>query len=214
MVCAVVAAAIGYGASWTVGPRQAARVISVSRTVAPLSGRLSLVTTSGPRGNTGSAQLVREVGTEEIAVGSPLVSFQFDSGTYPLVSRAPGVLWLYELGSSTPPTVWRISDSTGAVLQKTTAPALVRPLLASDATGLYLAGAGSFGGAGHGLIFHVGVDARAADEVLGTGQEPGSMEFVTSLQLLDGKVTAVVCTRPIIGPDARPCRARVIAERS
>jgi hypothetical protein len=206
---AVVAAATGYGASLFSGPT-ANKVVNVAESIAPLSGPLSLVATYGPQPGAGTVQLVRLVGSHEFAVGSPLVSFQWNTGTHPLVTTTPSFLWLFELGSSTPPTVWRISNSSGAVLQKTTVPPLIRPVLAADASGLYLGGGGSFGGVGHVLIFHVGVGVSSVDTVLGTGSTPASDEFVASLATGNGKVVATVCTRPL----GRPCPTRVIAERS
>lgn len=203
---------IGIGALVATGTTHVSsgRTVKVLYSLAPLSGPLSLVTTTQPPNGDGTVQLVRLVGAQEIAVGPPLVSFQWNSGTHPVVARAPGVLWFYEQGLPlSPPTVWRISDSSGTVLQKTSVPPLTRPLLAADATGLYLA-AGSFGGIGHSLIFHVGVGATSAVTVLGTGSTPASAEFAMSLTAGHGKVEAVVCTRPL-GP---PCPTEVIAEHS
>jgi hypothetical protein len=211
-----VAATIGYGASATFDSTPSASpVIKDFAVLAPLSGSLSLLTTSRPPSGDGAVQLARRVRTQEIAVGPALALFQWNSGTHPLVANGPGVLWLFELGASdsplaAPPTVWRISDRSGAVLQKTTVPPLLRPLLAADKSGLYLAGAGSFGGVGHGLIFHVGVGAKSAVTVLGTGSVPASLEFVGSLTAGNGKVVAAVCTRPA----GSVCPTTVLAERA
>ena len=103
------------------------KVIKDFDALASLSGPLSLVTTDQPPYGDGTVQLVRRVGTHELAVGPPLASFQWNSGTHPVVAKGPGVLWLFELGASdppldAPPTVWRISDASGAVLQKTIVP--------------------------------------------------------------------------------------------
>jgi hypothetical protein len=216
MVFAVVASAIGYVTTLLVSPGRTAVQTDRVDTNFPLTGskNLSLFVIDSGTGD-GSVQLVQQVGTADFTVGAPLVTFGWNSGTHPIVTNGPGVLWLYELGMSGPPpgpepTVWRISDSSGAVLQKTTVPPLARPLLAADASGLYLGGAGSFGGVGHGLIFHVGIGASSAATVLSTGSTPASMEFVTALGAGNGKVAATVCTRPA----GATCTNRVIGEHS
>jgi hypothetical protein len=213
---AVVASAIGYVTTSLVSSGRTTVQADRVDTTFPLraSKNLSLFVIDSGTGN-GSVQLVQQVGKSAFTVGAPLVTFEWNSGTHPIVTNGPGVLWLYELGMSGPPpgpepTVWRISESSGAVLQKTSVPPVPRPLLAADASGLYLAGAGSFGGVGHGLIFHVGIGAGSATTVLGTGSTPASMEFVTSLQAGHGKVAATVCTRPAGGT----CTNRVIVERA
>jgi hypothetical protein len=216
MAFAVVASAIGYATTLWVSPGRTTVQADRVDTQFPLTGskNLSLFLIDSETGD-GSVQLVQQVGTSDFTVGAPLVTFEWNSGTHPIVTNGPGVLWLYELGLAGPspgpkPTVWRISDSSGAVLQKATVPPLARPLLAADASGLYLAGAGSFGGVGHGLIFHVGIGASSAATVLGTGSTPASMEFVTSLMAGNGKVAATVCTRPAGGT----CPNKVLVERS
>jgi hypothetical protein len=216
MVFAVVASAIGYVTTLLVSPGRTTVQADRVDTQFPLTGSkdLSLFVLDSGTGN-GSVQLVQQVGTSNFTVGAPLVTFEWNSGTHPIVTNGPGVLWLYELGMSGPPpgpepTVWRISESSGAVLQKATVPPLARPLLAADASGLYLAGAGSFGGVGHGLIFRVGIGARSATTVLGTGSTPASMEFVTALRARTKKVDATVCTRPA----GTTCTNRVFVERS
>jgi hypothetical protein len=211
---AVIASAIGYVTTLLVSPGRTPVQEDRVDTRFPLTGSkdLSLFVMNTATGG-GAVQLVQQVGTSDFTIGAPLVTFGWNSGTHPIATNGPGVLWLYELGVSDPPpgpepTVWRVSESSGAVLQKATIPPLVRPLLAADASGLYLAGAGSFGGVGHGLIFHVGIGAPSAATVLGTGSMPALMEFVTSLEVSDGKVAATVCTRPV----TTPCTKRVMVE--
>jgi hypothetical protein len=211
----LIASGAGYLASGSGGPRST--IVQPSRIDTQFaligSNDLSLYVIDSGTG-VGSVQLVRLVGISAYTVGSPLVTFQWNSGTHPITTAGPGgVLWLYELGSSTPPTVWRISESSGAVLQTTIVPSLVRPLLVADATGLYIAGAGSFGGVGHGLIFHVGIGASAASTVLGTGKLLGPAEFAQSIEIEDGVVIADVCTRPLNVPGTNPCRTVRIRER-
>jgi hypothetical protein len=187
--------------------------VRVWEALAPLANPLSLVATNpgNPLGE-GTVQLVRRVGSESIAVGPPLVSFQWSSGTSPFVANGPGVVWLYEGGSSTPPTVWRISRSSGMVLQKTRVPFLSEPLLAADANGLYFAGggAGDVDTTAQGLILHVGIGASSANTVLANGRIPNlDAEFAGSLIARAGVIVASVCTRA-----TRPisCHVKQIAE--
>jgi hypothetical protein len=107
----------------------------------------------------------RDPATGKIALGPVLTQFEWDSGSHPVVTYGPGVMWLYELEATHGPTVWRISDATGDVLQEARVTGLIRPLLVADADGLYLLGAGSFGANDGRLIFHVGIGSTHAMDV-------------------------------------------------
>jgi hypothetical protein len=89
--------------------------------------------------------------------------------TYPNASGRPqwttgdGYLWLYSGTSGPQAEVLRISLTTGAVLQRVTLPDIVRPILAVDDDGLWIAPAvNSFYSAGSDGIWRVGPGARSA----------------------------------------------------
>jgi hypothetical protein len=168
----VVASAVGYLITGLLEPPMPVGSVSV------------LVRNLTPNGAEGAVQtLVTNRSTGRTTDGPILATFQWDSGSHPEWVSAPQALWIFELETSDGPTVWRVSDTTGVVLQTIKVPALVRPLLVADATGLYLAGTGSFGGVGHGLVFHVEVGESNPVTILNTGTTNADLELVNSIEL-------------------------------
>ena len=118
---------------------------------------------SAPRIDYSEVRIARIVpSTGAVELGPVLATYQDSSGTHLEWAYAPGSLWLYEMGTARGPMVFRVSTVTGKLLQETTVPLLVRPLITVDENGLYIAAAGSFGGIGDAVIYRVGVGARAA----------------------------------------------------
>jgi hypothetical protein len=133
-----------------------------------------------------------------VKLGPVLASYQFDSGTHLEWVYGPGSLWLYEEGTAQGPRVFRVSSTTGQLLQSTPVPGFVRPLITADANGLYVAGAGSFGGTGSTLMYRVAPGARSAQVVYSAKQaEAQYVSWVTS----DGDdLWADICHRPAGAP--------------
>jgi len=133
-----------------------------------------------------------------VKLGPVLASYQFDSGTDPEWAYGPSSLWIYEEGTAQGPRVFRVSSTTGQLLQSTPVPGFVRPLITADANGLYVAGAGSFGGTGSTLIYRVAPGARSAQVVYSAKQADAQyVSWVTS----DGDDLWVdICHRPAGAP--------------
>jgi hypothetical protein len=216
LVLAVGLASIGVGvgalavAGTTESTVSDGQAVKVWSTRAALSGPLSLVTTNVQLQADGTVQLARHVGSREVAVGPPLVSFEWGSGTFPVTASASGVVWVFELGSSTPPTVWRISDTSGAVLQKTVVPEFLRPSLAADSSGLYFGAFSASGGSvDDALIFHVGIGARKGSTVLPTSRAlPAAAQYVASMYPQHGVIVANICR------ERSPCYSVMVPEIS
>ena len=179
----------------------------------PVGSVSVLVTTLNSDEGLGAVQtLVTNRSTGDTSRGPILATFQWNSGSHPLWVRAPRALWIFELETSDGPTVWRVSDTTGAVLQTAKVPPLARPLLAADATGLYIAGAGSFGGVRDTLIVHLGIGASHAVTILNTAPRNANSELVSSIDLQGSTVVANVCVRPLTDP--QPCHLWRYHERT
>ena len=129
-----------------------------------------------------------------VKLGPVLASYQFDSGTHLEWAYGPGSLWLYEEGTAQGPRVFRVSSTTGQFLQSTPVPRFVRPLITADADGLYVAGAGSFGGTGSTLIYRVTPGAKSAQVVYSAKQ--ADAKFVSWVTSDGDDLWADICHRP------------------
>jgi len=140
------------------------------------------------------ARLVSPAG--EVELGPVLSRFQYDSGSHVEWTYEKGSLWLYEGGSlHQGPRVFRVSATTGQLLQSTPVPYLVRPLITADVDGLYVAGAGSFGGSGRTLIYRVAAGAKAAEVVFTVDD---AEDYFVSWTTSDGdNLWANICHRPV-----------------
>ena len=139
------------------------------------------------------ARLVSTTGAVEL--GPVLARYQYDSGTYPEWTYEQGSLWLYEGGAAQGPRVFRVSATTGQLLQSTPVPYFVRPLITADANGLYVAGAGSFGGAGSTLIYRVVRGAKTVQVVYSVGD---AEDYFVSWATGDrDDLWADICHRPV-----------------
>src|SRR5579863_734540 len=92
------------------------------------------------------ARYVRSTG--KVILGPIPATYEDNSGSRLEWTYGPGSLWLYEAEAAHGPTVFRISSTTGKLLQKTRVPGLTRPELTANINGLYVAAAGSFGNYG------------------------------------------------------------------
>ena len=137
-----------------------------------------------------------------VKLGPVLASYQFDSGTDPEWVYGPGSLWLYEEGTARGPRVFRVSSTTGQLLQSTHVPGFVRPLMTADANGLYFAGAGSFGGTGSMLMYRVAPGAKSPQVVYSAKQ--ADAQFVSWVTSDGDDVWADICHRPA----GAPCEIR------
>jgi len=127
-----------------------------------------------------------------VDLGPVLASYPDDSGSHLEWAYGPGALWLYEDETASGPTVFRISEGTGRLVRATPVPGLVRPLLAADSAGLYLAGTGSYGGIGKDIIWHVGAEASKAQVVV----TAGAGDSVSWITAQGEDVWADICRRP------------------
>jgi hypothetical protein len=145
-----------------------------------------------------------------IRVGPVLMKFQFNSGSHLEWTYGPGVLWMFEEQTANGPEVFRVSEATGAVLQVTKVPDLLRPLISANADGLYLApgpiSESNYGG----TIEYVGIGARHPQAV---GHEPAPGGYSSWIIAEGTSVWSDECTRPaassctiwrFAGPDLQP----------
>ncbi len=136
-------------------------------------------------------RLVSQAGA--VKLGPVLASYQFDSGTHLEWVYGPGSLWLYEEGTAQGPRVFRVSTTTGQLLQSTPVPRFVRPLITADANGLYVAGAGSFGGTGSTLIYRVAPSAKSAQSSTApTRPTPSSSAGSQAMEMTSGPISVTV----------------------
>ena len=110
--------------------------------------------------------------TGHIEVGPVLGTDEDASDTRPLWVYGAGSLWLYltaPRGSSNASEALRVSASTGQLVQTArVSPAIYRPVLAADASGLYLSpavnGQAQAGpGNANAVVFHVGIGATRSE---------------------------------------------------
>lgn len=126
-------------------------------------------------------------------LGPAIASYPEDSTSHLEWTEGPGSLWLYETQTQHGAMVFRVSSTTGRLLQATPVPNLARPLLAANANGLYIAAAGSFGENNDTLIYFV-APGRAAQPVVNTS---GSNSIVTWVVGSGNRLWADVCVRPL-----------------
>jgi hypothetical protein len=133
--------------------------------------------------------------TRAVELGPVLARFMYDSGTHTEWTYDQGSLWLYQAGTAQGARVFRVSATTGELLQSTPVPRFVRPLITANANGLYVAGAGSFGGAGRTLIYRVAPEAKAAQVVYTVGD---AEDYFASWVTGDGDdLWSDICHRPV-----------------
>ena len=145
------------------------------------------------------ARYVRSTG--KVILGPVLATYEDDSGSGLEWTYGPGSLWIYEAETAHGPTVFRISSTTGKLLQETRVPGLTRPELTANTNGLYVAAAGSFGNYGDpgALIYRVGIGARSASTAV-RASAPVGVQLVTWLTSQGNALWMDVCTRPLRKP--------------
>jgi hypothetical protein len=135
--------------------------------------------------------------TGKVTLGPVLFDVEDSSGSLPIWAYGAGDLWLYELEAPRGPSVFQISERTGGVVRTFAAPKLVRPRGAAYNNGFYLAGTGSFGGVGTGLIFYFGSHATLMEQVFTVPSGSQADEYSASWLLAEGNaVWSDICNRP------------------
>lgn len=75
-----------------------------------------------------------------IEVSAPLFEFSdVFGGAAPSIVERDGALWMFDYITEHGPEVLRVSTTTGAILQRTTMPAISRPVFAANQLGFWLA---------------------------------------------------------------------------
>lgn len=93
-----------------------------------------------PQGNQTSVRIARPTSRPARASSGPVVMrFPEISDTRLEWTYGPGLLWLYDVATTHGAEVVEISTATGRVARTVSMPKLVRPLLAADADGLWIA---------------------------------------------------------------------------
>lgn len=102
-----------------------------------------------------------------VSVGPVVMRFNDLSDTRPVWTYGPGTLWIYDVavvdGAGRRPRaeVVEVSTGTGKVLRTVRMPRLVRPLLAADADGLWIAASPGTGAGTPAPIYHLATGAAA-----------------------------------------------------
>lgn len=143
--------------------------------------------------NTGRIAHVGPGGT--VQLGPALFRVEDTSGSTPVWAYGDGFLWIYELEAQNGPTVFQVSEETGALVQGVSVPAFVRPISAADANGMYLAGAGSWGAVGSTEIVRVIPGLSRAQVVLRTPSAWPS-DYADWIAAAGNDVWADICQRP------------------
>jgi hypothetical protein len=152
-----------------------------------------------------SVRIARRTATGRVEVGPVIVTYTEYSDTHLESVRSSGSLWLYAPNTPTGARALRISEATGQVLQDTpVSPAMDRPIIAANGSGLFLAPTSNTGFLGparapneNGIIYRVGIGASAVqvfDASSGTAQFPGYVSWITG----DGSsIWADICRRGV-----------------
>jgi len=109
-------------------------------------------------------RIARVEAAGRVVEGPVVMRFQESVDTHLALAYGPRTLWLYEAGAAAGPEVLQVSAVTGRVEQTARVPRLVRPLLAADDDGLWLAipPNGTAPGTGASPLYHVAPNARTA----------------------------------------------------
>ena len=93
-----------------------------------------------PQGNQTSVRIARPTPRPaRVSYGPVVMRFPEISDTRLEWTYGPGLLWLYDVATTHGAEVVEISTATGRVVRTVSMPKLVRPLLAADADGLWIA---------------------------------------------------------------------------
>jgi len=173
VTCAVVAGAIGYGVSWTVGRRPTGgTVISLPDGRA----RFGTVEPRHDKQSTRGVRLVKQIGRQEIAVGTPLASFQRNTATHPIVASGPGSFGSSREHADGASGVADLGLIGSRAVEDDRSQA--RPTPARRGRERALPRRHRFIWRRRPrLIFHVGVRTHSVDAILGTGATPAVLEL-------------------------------------
>jgi hypothetical protein len=97
-------------------------------------------------------------------LGPVVMTFTQGSSSSPVWVYGEGSLWLYDSSNPGGTDLFRISETTGVVLQALRVPAVARPILGVDDDGLWIAPAANSLGADD-AVYHVALGASAATSV-------------------------------------------------
>ena len=93
-----------------------------------------------PRSNRATVRIARPATTPaRVRYGPVVMSFPENSDTRLEWTYGPGLLWLYDVATTRGAEVVEVSTATGRVVATVSTRKLVRPLLAADADGLWIA---------------------------------------------------------------------------
>lgn len=121
-----------------------------------------------PRVNYASMRIARpNLSSKRVSVGPIVMRFNNLSDTRPVWTYGPGMLWIYDVstvnaaGRHPRAELVEVSTATGRVVRKVRMPSLVRPLLAADADGLWIAASPGTGAGTPAPIYHLAAGAVA-----------------------------------------------------
>lgn len=121
-----------------------------------------------PDANYASIRIARpNLSATRVSVGPIVMRFNDLSDTRPVWTYGPGRLWIYDVatvdgpGRSPRPELIEVSTGTGKVLRTVRMPSLVRPLLAADVDGLWIAASPGTGAGTPAPIYHLAPGAAA-----------------------------------------------------
>jgi hypothetical protein len=130
-----------------------------------------------------------------VSLGPVLATFQENSGSHPVFAYGAGSLWAYEAEGPNGATLFRVSLTTGRLLEAVRSPDLTRPLLLADEDGAWLVPAGSFGALNDVAIYHLGLDSTRIVPALRLAHYASG--FADWAVATDHAVYADFCSRPI-----------------
>jgi hypothetical protein len=121
-----------------------------------------------PDSSDASLRIVRpNLSSSRVSVGPVVMTFNDVSDTKLEWTYGPGTLWVYDVaalnsaGRSPRAELLDISTTTGQVVRTVSMPSLVRPLLAADADGLWIAASPGTGAGTPAPIYHLAIGAAA-----------------------------------------------------
>jgi hypothetical protein len=136
--------ATGNDCDWLVVGRNRLQVKSsfhVSCEQPPLAGEAVVPAQfDSPTSNQTTVRIARPAtAPQHVTYGPVVMSFPEISDTRLEWTYGPGLLWLYDVATTRGAEVVEVSTATGRVVRTVPTPKLVRPLLAADADGLWIA---------------------------------------------------------------------------
>jgi len=193
--------------------RANARTLALSGIVEPfcdsplLSGHSVVAVQQSSRSMMTSVRIAHLSPTGRVEVGPVVLRYEEASDTHLESVYAAGSLWLYAPSTPRGGRALRISETTGAVLQDTpVSPAMDRPVIGANATGLFLAPNPETGflGSGrspkeNGIIYHVGIGASSV-QIFEASAGKRFLGYVSWIAGDGNSLWADICHRPVAAP--------------